>query len=396
MKANKLLFGFFIIPFLLLTGCQKNDASATISNREMIVYADGSQVPSNSPTIEGSLKNAQEISILPEAWMDYYNDLDDYLNVDKYYEPGVENTKPISNTLSWTLVSDASYYMVSLSTSIKMTNSITIFSLEKSVELKDLFAGKHYYYQIYAYYAEKTAISRRFDFTTVDFFRTLDIDGVQNARDIGNKLTADGAKRIKQGLVYRTARLDEATAKGKIQAKEQYGIKTDLDLREAGPTSSPLGADVNYINNASGQDGSPYYTGGAGVQVAAYQPAMVANLQVFADANNLPAVFHCAVGRDRTGTLAITLYLLLGINLEQIKQDFIVYAFTSICNSAAPRDFCVNMENLLNYYRNYVGHDGVNSGTIYERTVEYCTDIGLSNSEITAIIVNLLEDVVNE
>ena len=396
MNTKKLLFGFSFIPFLLLTGCNGAATTDLFANKEVVVYADGSSIPSNNPTIEGSLKNAQEISILPQAWMDYYNDLDNYLNVEKYYQPGVENTKPISNTLSWTVTDDGTYYMVSLSTSINMANPTTIFSLEKSVELKDLYAGKHYYYQVYAYYADRTVISRKFDFKTVDFFRTLDIDGVRNARDLGNKVTADGTKRVKQGLVYRSANLDSVTTKGKAQAIDQYGIKTDLDLREPGPTSSPLGAGVNYVNNGVGTAGSPYYTGPSGVQVAEYQAAMLANLNVFTDLNNLPLVFHCAVGRDRTGTLAVTLYLLLGINLEQIKQDFIVYAFTSICNDNPPSTFYVNLDALLNYFSTYVGNDSIDSGTIYERTEEYCIDIGLTNSKINTIRANLLEDVVNE
>lgn len=396
MNKKKLLFGFSLISFLLLTGCKGNDISTSLSNKEVVVYADGSQIPLNDPTIEGSLKNAQEISILPEAWMNYYHDLDDYTNVSKYYQAGVENTKPTSNTLTWSIIDDGDYYIVYLSTSINMTNPLTIFSLEESVELKDLYAGTHYYYQIYAHYTDRTVISRRFDFKTVDFFRTLDIDGVQNARDIGNKLTADGKKRVKQGLVYRSANLDNVTEKGKIQAIEQYGIKTDLDLREKGATSSPLGESVNYINNGFGQYGSPYYIGPAGVQQADYQPTMLANLQVFEDLNNLPLVFHCAVGRDRTGTLAVTLYLLLGIDLEQIRQDFIVYAFTSICNDSSPSVFYTNLENLLDYYSSYIGNDSVDNGTIYDRAVEYCNDIGLTDSEINTIRANLLEDVIDE
>ena len=83
-----------------------------------------------------------------------------------------------------------------------MTNTQSIFRDVQNVTLKDLFAGSHYYYQIHAHYSDKTIISRRFDFKTVDFFRLINIDGVQNGRDLGNKKTVDGTKRIKQGLVY--------------------------------------------------------------------------------------------------------------------------------------------------------------------------------------------------
>lgn len=398
MKTKRLLFGLPLIVFLMLSACEEKSKQAILTiNDEIIVYADGTEVPSNNPTIMGSLKEGEEISILPEAWMSYYNDLSDYLNVAKYYEVGVENTKPVSNTLSWTVTEDASYYVAFLSKSRNMTNPMTIFSLEKSVELKDLFAGTHYYYQIHAHYSDRTVISRKFDFKTVDFFRTLDIDGVQNARDIGNKNTADGQKKVKQGLVYRSAHLDSVTEKGKIQAKELYGIKTDLDLRGTGPTASPLGTGVAYVNNgAGGNYGSPYYTGNDGIQQEQYKPVMKANLALFADANNLPLLFHCAVGRDRTGTLAIMLYLILGVDLEQLKQDYIVYVFTSICNSDTVEYMTPAFNGLMNYINTYVGNDGVNSGTIYQRAEEYCLDIGLTSNELNAIRTNLLEDVTNE
>ena len=87
---------------------------------------------------------------------------------------------------------------------------------------------------------------------------------------------------------------------------------------------------------------------------------------------------------------------LLGIDLEQIRQDFIVYAFTSICNDSSPSVFYTNLENLLDYYSSYIGNDSVDNGTIYDRAVEYCNDIGLTNSEINTIRANLLEDVIDE
>ena len=135
-------------------------------------------------------------------------------------------------------------------------------------------------------------------------------------------------------MVYRTAYLNPATEQGKIQATLGYGIKTDLDLREPGPTSSPLGGSVNYVNNGVGSYGSPYYvSSSSGINAEDYKPAMRENLKLFTDLNNYPIVFHCAVGRDRTGTLAVMLELLCGVDIEQVKQDYIVYVFTSICNA---------------------------------------------------------------
>lgn len=397
MKSKHQLFIFSLVTTFLLSACKSETLQKLNDlNREVVVAANGNSTPTNNPTIQGSLSGGQTIAILPEAWMNYCNDLSDSQNVSKYYEVGVENTKPVSTTLSWSVVEEATYYLTYLSRDVGMSNPIITFSTEKSVLLSDLYAGTHYYYQIHAHYEDKTIISRRFDFNTVDFFRTLDIDGVQNARDLGNKITVDGSKKVKQGLVYRSANLDSVTEKGKIQATLQYGIKTDLDLRAQGPSGSPLGSSVNYVNNGYGTYGSPFYVSGNGIDNEDFKPVMKENLKTFTNTNNLPLVFHCAVGRDRTGTLAVLLYLLLGVELEQIKQDYYVYVFTSICNAEPITTMAPSFNNLLNYLTAYVGNDGVGSGTIYERAEEYCLDIGLTSSEISAIRENLLEETNNE
>ena len=129
-----------------------------------------------------------------------------------------------------------------------------------------------------------------------------------------------------------------------------------------------------------------------GVNSVAYQSTMLNNLKVFADKDNYPIAFHCAIGRDRTGTLAITLYLLLGIDVEQIQQDYIVSFFSSACNRDSFENCGEQMETLIYYFSSYKGKDGVSSGTIYERTAEYATDIGLSTDELNRIRNNLLEN----
>ncbi len=390
MKASfsKFIVLLGIVPAFLV-GCAKQAKNDNPFAHETVIYNNRGEQVNTNPTIDVSVKNGQEVSILPTEWMSLKDNFSDYKNAENYRVEGVENTTPKSVDITWTSESGALYYLVVLSLNQNMTDSSSIFRDEQSVSLKDLFAGSHYYYQIHAYYSDKTIISRRFDFKTVDFFRLISIDGVQNGRDLGNKKTTDGAKRIKQGLVYRTAYLDPVTEQGKAQAKVGYGIKTDLDLREPNYTTTPLGEGVNYVNNGVGNAGSPYYVNSDhGVNATAYQPAMRDNLKVFANMNNYPIVFHCAVGRDRTGTLAVVLELLCGVDMEQIKQDYIVYVFTSICNSTPVSTMAASFEALLNYFYSYGGYSDY-----YQGAEKYCLDIGVTSSEINTIRNILLEDV---
>lgn len=388
----RIIISLFLVASCLFNGCTSpEDPKLT---HEYIYYVDGKEEQVKTPTIGAKIKNGVDVPILPTEWMGFYHDLDNYVNIRNYFVSGIESTKPVATTLSWENKEECDNYGVELSTHKDMSES-TYFSTSnnKTLELKDLYAGTHYYYQIHAQYEDRKVVSKRFDFSTTDFFRTLDIDRVLNARDFGNKKTDDKKKRVKQGMVYRSANLDSVTTTGRRDAIEKYGIKTDLDLREAGPKASPLGDTVKYINNATELYGSPqYYSLINGVNCVEYQTAMLNNLKVFADKDNFPLVFHCAIGRDRTGTLAITLYLLLGINIEQIQQDYIASFFSSACNKDSFENCCEQMEALIYYYSYYKGKDGISEGTVYERTEEYARDIGLSIEEIKAIRDNLLED----
>ncbi len=51
-------------------------------------------------------------------------------------------------------------------------------------------------------------------------------------------------------------------------------------------------------------------------------PALAGALTMLADAGRLPAVFHCAAGKDRTGVLAAMVLSLLGVNDEIIIADY--------------------------------------------------------------------------
>jgi protein-tyrosine phosphatase len=53
-------------------------------------------------------------------------------------------------------------------------------------------------------------------------------------------------------------------------------------------------------------------------------PALAGALETLSDPGNLPAVFHCAAGKDRTGVLAAMVLSLLGVDDDVIVADYAI------------------------------------------------------------------------
>ena len=171
--------------------------------------------------------------------------------------------------------------------------------------------------------------------------RICRIDGVGNVRDVGGYATLDG-RRVKQGLLYRSAALNRQAHGSKGQPKSEwrvgeslltdvamkeaeatFGIRLELDLRTDweswGMTVSPLGPKARWVNiSASNYDGMKGKKG---------QAAFAKCFRELNNPKNLPALFHCAGGADRTGTLAWLLGGILGVSEEDLDRDWELTVF---------------------------------------------------------------------
>ena len=105
---------------------------------------------------------------------------------------------PKDVTISWKYKKEALSYTLKLSTKADMSEAKTYTTYDKYVSISDLYAGKHYYYQIIASIGDKTVESKVFDFVTASLPRTISIEGVSNTRDIGGYYTEDGKYRVRQ------------------------------------------------------------------------------------------------------------------------------------------------------------------------------------------------------
>ena len=170
-----------------------------------------------------------------------------------------------------------------------------------------------------------------------------DIEGAVNFRDLGGYRTQDG-RVVRSGRVYRCGMMHHISPAGLALLRDNLGIRTVVDLRNAleleGDGLSPLpdygidwrnlpiGGDTvmtpeerrdRFQALASGEiDWSQSY-----IQMVGRAPgAFRAFFELAADPAQVPLVFHCTGGRDRTGVAAALLLSSLGVDDETIAQDY--------------------------------------------------------------------------
>lgn len=363
------------------------------ANLEVCATSNGTR-PVFVPTITSSPADGKTVSLLSGRIHEVASKYKKYVTYKDIgsgdqYKQSEDLYMPDDVQVSWTSKENASYYTVRIGTDKKLTDAQEYVTFDKTLAISDLYSGEHYYYQVVATFDDKTVQSRIFDFETEALPRTVWIDGVSNTRDIGGCVTEDGKHRLRQGMVYRGAKMDGITQAGIQKALGTYGIKTDLDLRNSdeGMNISPLGADVNYV-----KVGAPYYIGDNGINNANYREALITEIKIFAKSENYPIYVHCSMGKDRTGTICFLIEALCGMKEMDIYRDYEL-SFLSVmgsCDSKGTPDVSVNIfTNLYKYIDNYRA-----SGTLAEKTEKYMiNELNITQAEINAIRSNMLEEV---
>lgn len=276
----------------------------------------------------------------------------------------------------WEYDGNADYFVLEVAESEDYENCLRYRSAEKRVMVGDLNVFAEYSWRVTAYKDNKEVAKEESCFKTAKSPRAISLDGVSNARDI-----AFFSKTLKKGMIFRTAVLDGITEKGLTDALLKYGIKTDIDLRNSGEGSagqgSPLGKGVNYFS----LPGSYYVATGASIKDPLYQQNMAQAIQVFADENNYPILFHCAIGRDRTGTLAAVLEAFLGADRDDITTDYEMSFFSDAgCKDGSTPD--VMIARIMEIY-DFLSEYG--EGTLQENTTKFLRDIGVNPEKLENI-----------
>ena len=166
-----------------------------------------------------------------------------------------------------------------------------------------------------------------------------------NFRDLGGYRSSDG-RTIRRGCFYRSGGLYKMNAQ-ELAFLKSLRIRTLLDLRtkeEAAKKPDPVLPGVTILQHsgvvsAGGEeiDFSPAgmkLLGEAGLtqieNMHKYYQMMPFHNEAFhilmqeVISGNVPVLFHCATGKDRTGVASMILLLLLGVPEQVILQDYLL------------------------------------------------------------------------
>ena len=269
--------------------------------------------------------------------------------------------------------------------------------------------------------------------------RLVRMTGTSNCRDIGGRRGLDG-RRIRQGLVYRTAGLNsnapmeyystdeilELEKAGKLKEMGHTGRELHRQLKagkklSSNPSKNRLvkrkmfapgkrriatdevarilstygirsDIDLRRDDECYGMTGSPLgpsvkwfhisynsYTGAFTTNGMAITKAV---FDVFMDDNNYPIVFHCIGGADRTGTVAMLLEALLGVSEEDIWRDYLTTGFVGVVSDPHHKKTFGNTVQLLKEYP---------GATLAEKAEAFFLKLGFTKEDIARLRERLLE-----
>lgn len=173
--------------------------------------------------------------------------------------------------------------------------------------------------------------------------RRVAMEGAVNFRDIGGYRTADG-RQVKWGRVYRADGLARLTHRDHELFKHMgisrvFDFRTQAEVSHA-PNLLPDDVDIDYINLPVMHGEFDFVSamqrireGDADWLTPDFMlKGYIGNLEKFAgvwgrviselaDPECVPMVFHCTGGKDRTGTCAALILLMLGVPEEIVITD---------------------------------------------------------------------------
>jgi protein-tyrosine phosphatase len=245
--------------------------------------------------------------------------------------------------------------------------------------------------------------------------RHLPLRGTYNVRDVGGYPTADG-RHTKWRTLFRGDGL-ELVPPGSQAILLDYGLRTVIDLRgsydkEELPSAFE-GSDIvkyHHINLIGDElletwrDYEVELTGATGLEIIyetmldGRQEQMQETLAALAD--GLPALVHCAVGKDRTGVVTALVLSLAGVADEIIVEDYALsahYLHDPFGDSPfAPDDLDKDTYTWQDYQAEYCPTEAMRGTLLHLRerygdATKYMRTIGLTVEQINTLQKSIVE-----
>ena len=173
--------------------------------------------------------------------------------------------------------------------------------------------------------------------------RNVHVPGTQNFRDLGGYSVYSRHKRVRWGMLYRSAQIDLSQAPT-VDKLRNIGIRTVIDLRDSSELPAPPAPapsqGIRYVH-------IPIHAGNVadvlhGIDrqriqsdtvyrivermnrhiVAEHADRFRQMFDVLLDSRNYPAVIHCSSGKGRTGIASALILSALGVDEESILYDY--------------------------------------------------------------------------
>jgi protein-tyrosine phosphatase len=167
--------------------------------------------------------------------------------------------------------------------------------------------------------------------------RIIALPGVRNLRDVGGYRTTDDHRQTRWQTLYRSDCTDELDETGQ-QCLLDAGLRTVIDLRDSSEvTERPS---VFAASNSLRYLRMPFYDGpppetftpdlhrGYRRELDELGEQLVSLANTLVTPGTLPALIHCAAGKDRTGVAIGVLLATVGTRPDLIAED---YALSEKC-----------------------------------------------------------------
>lgn len=170
--------------------------------------------------------------------------------------------------------------------------------------------------------------------------RIITLEGAYNVRDLGGFATEDGGT-VRKGLLFRSDELSGLT-EADLSRLDSLGIKTIVDFRSKAETARAknsrlgqirtLGLNIDCgdsraillaIDNGNGSQAMKNVNRSL---VRDYSQIFREFFRLISEKENLPLLFHCTAGKDRTGFAAAMFLSALGVSLEDVFSDYMLSA----------------------------------------------------------------------